>query len=382
MRSLDWITPSLVAGSFRSLVGKAAGGSFSQLRPDLLNCEVAGPFPQISDELYFPAPCDVVAREDESDDKHLYALRPEVTKPEGVLSSDWGCDLETGIAPALLPPGTSPDFSPAEVPAFWASRQMENWLANPNGDSFAGFPRQHWPASFRAVPSRDDRTHVKIDPTKRAAEDAHLFSTSGMDLDGFLRLDRTEDREMDGLSIRVRPTESLKTFSSPETWSPIGGERRIIMWSAENAGSPDVWQCPRSIQSALNSLQSDSRLIRMVLATPAVFSNGWKPGWLSESEIIGTPPRAKNLKLQLISACVPRWQPISGWEYRRADGSPPGPKKARRMAPAGSVYFFRVADGDPFELTSLWLESICDDEQDRLDGFGLALWGVWAPHSI
>ena len=28
-------------------------------------------------------------------------------------------------------------------------------------------------------------------------------------------------------------------------------------------------------------------------------------------------------------------------------------------------------------VRDLWLRSVCDERQDRLDGFGLALWGIW-----
>jgi CRISPR-associated protein Cmr3 len=53
------------------------------------------------------------------------------------------------------------------------------------------------------------------------------------------------------------------------------------------------------------------------------------------------------------------------------------PKAARRLAPAGSVYFFE-ARGATSALARLWLEPVSDLPQDRNDGFGLALWGVWS----
>jgi CRISPR-associated protein Cmr3 len=47
--------------------------------------------------------------------------------------------------------------------------------------------------------------------------------------------------------------------------------------------------------------------------------------------------------------------------------------------PAGSIYFFEVRQGDGAALADRWLQSVCDDEQDRRDGFGLAVWGTWNP---
>jgi len=113
----------------------------------------------------------------------------------------------------------------------------------------------------------------------------------------------------------------------------------------------------------------------MVLATPAVFDEGWRPGWLDERTDdgwAGTPPGA-DVRLRLVGACVDRWKPISGWSYEDW-----GPKPIQRMAPAGSVYFFKVKSGEAHTLAdSMWLRPVSDDPERRRSGFGLALWGVW-----
>jgi len=116
--------------------------------------------------------------------------------------------------------------------------------------------------------------------------------------------------------------------------------------------------------------------VRMVLATPAIFFDGWKPGWLNgwpEDKVPDFWP--DDLKLKLISACIDRWKPISGWSLEKGSR---GPKEIRRLVPAGSVYFFEVLSGKAEDLVkSLWLRSVCDKDQDRRDGFGLAVWGLW-----
>jgi len=109
-----------------------------------------------------------------------------------------------------------------------------------------------------------------------------------------------------------------------------------------------------------------------VLATPGIFSRGWRPGWLDDSfcgQIPGT-----GLKVRLLGACVEQWRPISGWGLEKGSA---GPKPVRRMVPAGSVYFFEVLHGTASCLPDVWLKSVCDEMQDRKDGFGLALWGIW-----
>ena len=116
----------------------------------------------------------------------------------------------------------------------------------------------------------------------------------------------------------------------------------------------------------------------MVLTTPAIFSDGWKPRWLNgwpKDDAPGYWP--KGLKLKLVSACTDRWKPISGWSLENGCR---GPKAIRRLVPAGSVYFFEVL-GDAVDAGTLakelWMRSVCDDDQDRRDGFGLAVWGLW-----
>ena len=111
----------------------------------------------------------------------------------------------------------------------------------------------------------------------------------------------------------------------------------------------------------------------MVLATPALFDEGWKPAWLHGGRPPGLHERA-DVKLTLVSACVPRWRPISGWNF---EAGKMGPKAARRLAPAGSVFFFE-ASGGTSALANLWLWPMSDLPQDRKDGFGLALWGDWS----
>jgi CRISPR-associated protein Cmr3 len=114
----------------------------------------------------------------------------------------------------------------------------------------------------------------------------------------------------------------------------------------------------------------------MMLATPALFGGGWKPGWLDDN-LEGTPPGA-GVKLRLAGVSMDRWRAVSGFGLE--DGTL-GPKPVRRMAPAGSVYFFEYISGDRTTLAAGgWLTPVSDlaaDGQDRRDGFGLALWGVW-----
>ena len=45
--------------------------------------------------------------------------------------------------------------------------------------------------------------------------------------------------------------------------------------------------------------------------------------------------------------------------------------------PEGAVYFFKRTGGDVETLKTMWMESVCNNQHDVADGYGLAVWGVW-----
>jgi CRISPR-associated protein Cmr3 len=116
-----------------------------------------------------------------------------------------------------------------------------------------------------------------------------------------------------------------------------------------------------------------------MFVTPALFDGGWLPAWLDGMPIIDSPPELSGIKLRLCAAALERWQPFSGWELRTLDGHKGGKARAvRRLVPAGSVYWFEVLEGDAEALRKLWLAPLSDRAQDRLDGFGLTIPGIWS----
>ena len=79
------------------------------------------------------------------------------------------------------------------------------------------------------------------------------------------------------------------------------------------------------------------------------------------------------VRLQLVAAAVERWQPHSGWDLLKKE-----PRQTRKLVSAGATYWFRLLEPTtPEALAGLWLASLCDHEQDRRDGFGLALPAPW-----
>jgi len=54
----------------------------------------------------------------------------------------------------------------------------------------------------------------------------------------------------------------------------------------------------------------------LTLVTPALFEQGYRPGWLVETNdgFIGNPPAMPRLKMKLRAAATERWEPQSGWD--------------------------------------------------------------------
>lgn len=355
MRSVPWPHPSLLAGSLRTLLGKLAGTNFNaETLAILKRVTVAGPFPRKSDQtggqVYFPAPRDVIFRE-ERDEKKGFPLRP--TR----LAKDEGVDLPHANLLPVMPPGDEEEFKPGDGPAFWSCGQMLQWLTDSRGDCFS-LPQGKGGEDFLEAPKQDERMHIHIDPGRGAAAEEILFSTVGLDLEGLQ------------LEVRINGADSFAAqLDTLDCLHPFGGERRLVRWTV--GGNADLWRCPDKLLGDLK--QSVMRGVRLVLATPATFQYGWLPGWL-DNRLEGSP-RGCGVRLRLVGACLERWQAISGWSLRKGRQ---GPKPIRRIVPAGSVYFFEVLAGSPQVLAQqLWLQSVCDDRQDRRDGFGLALWGLW-----
>jgi CRISPR-associated protein Cmr3 len=344
MKSLTWVYPSVLAGSLRSLLGKLDGRPFAAMRGDLKQIGAAGPFPVLNKELYLPSPADLLVRE-QNPKREAFALRPE--------PADCCTDLPPGLQPVMLPASVD-DFKPAKVAAFWSRSRMSEWLLG-HVPPVAPPEKTDEARGYLSAPEVDTRMHVKVQQERGAADEGMLFRTAGLAMHRAV-----------GLSVRVTGDGSLAApVPLLAAMHPLGGERRLTAWHA--AQDADLWECPPKLAGEL----AHARFIRLVLATPAVFAGGWKPGWLDDC-LQGEPPTAPGLRLKLIGVCIDRWQPISGWDMETR-----APKVVRRLVPAGGVYFFERLDVGEASPSDLWLASLCDDSQDQRDGFGLALPGVW-----
>lgn len=352
VRSMDWISPSVIAGAVRTAVWKAK----DTLTPDQLKTiEVNGAFPIVDEKIYFPRPLDALIHKTDkaAGTADILCVRP--------MSGNAGVQMPHASLVPSEPVGMpEEDFKPESGDAFWPLATMAEWLGceddQPVSMKIDGLP----------APVKEDRTNVTILPESGAAEDARLFTTTGLDFVRKPQKDTSEGR-LSQMRIGVRVNFGEHVPLPERLLVPLGGERRLAeVWTTK--ADKGFWEVPKGLSWA------GKKGLRMVLATPAVFERGWLPGWLREQDgkLTGTIP-GSGVSVRLVSAVVGRWKPLSGWSYEEGRN---GPKPLRRMVPAGSVYFFEVLEGGE-GIADLWLRSVCDCQQDGRDGFGLALWGFW-----
>nr|WP_314717099.1 type III-B CRISPR module-associated Cmr3 family protein [uncultured Fretibacterium sp.] len=352
VRSMDWISPSVIAGAVRTAVWKAE----DTLTPkELKTIEVNGAFPIVDEKIYFPRPLDALIRKTDKATGTADILR---VRP---MSGSAGVRMPHASLVPSAPVGMpEEDFKPESGDAFWPLATIEEWLGceddQPVSMKIDGLP----------APVKEDRTNVTILPESGAAEEARLFTTTGLD---FVRKPKegASEGRLSQMRIGVRVNFGEYALLPERLLVPLGGERRLAEVRTAKADK-GFWEVPKSLPWA------GKKWLRMVLATPAVFERGWLPGWLQEKDgkLTGTIP-GSGVSVRLVSAVVGRWKPLSGWSYEKGRN---GPKALRRMVPAGSVYFFEVLEGGE-GIADLWLHSVCDCQQDGRDGFGLALWGLW-----
>ncbi len=345
MRCLPFPWPSSLAGLARTRAGLASDGTFRLTREEALAIEVRGPWLcELGDDdaptrTLFPAPRDCVwfgspTGPSSAGPRRRYRLAP-AESPSGLSNLPDGLEV-------LQPRLDLPDGKPARGPRFWSFAEMSAWLANPT--DYILFQK---PPGMPGL-TVEERTHVAIQWSSGTAEDGQLFSVEGLRFTW--RPEQTGPVRRFALVLGCDDERLAK----PDP-ALLGGEARL---SSFTPGAAAAWP------ALPENLTPSSRRLRVVLVTPGIFANGFVP---AGKAFAGA---------RLVAAAVDRPQHISGWDFTKPRGG--APKKSRRMAPAGSVYWLEFATVKEAQTwaRSHWMTCISDDEQDRRDGFGLCMVGV------
>jgi len=341
--------PSTLAGCLRTAWARATDRDFGL---ELAELPVAGPLlarPDQSGKLHLlvPKPADAIYLRR---DAEIHCVRAEPRD----FDEGTGSDLPDGLTPVRLTEDLK--GKPAPGPAWW---DWDDLMAYRQGQprSLAELTQRGW-----SPPPGDRRTHVAIDPTTLTSDPGRLFQTEGLDFEPTNHwLQATAPGA--GLRLLARCGKAL-----PAALVHLGGERRL---AALQPQPESAWPIP---DPGWFERIANARGLTLTLLTPAFFGAGYRPGWLGDDGE-GAPPLTPGLRLRLVAAAVTRWQPHSGWDLARRR-----PRPTRKLIGAGATYWLRlIGQPDPDALAALWLASLCDVEQDRRDGFGLALPAPWTP---
>jgi CRISPR-associated protein Cmr3 len=199
---------------------------------------------------------------------------------------------------------------------------------------------------------------VRIDAQTQSAEEGMLFQTSGLE---FTHV-KSPSAPADGTIASATRLVLACATDAPlhEGVGSVGGERRLVHWQLTAGALPP---CPQDIYKQIVT----TGCCRLLLLTPACFAQGFLPQWL----LTMTP----GVTVEVVGAALGRFQGASGWDLQAGHA-----KAARKLAPAGAVYFLRLhgqSDAVAQFVRSTWMGCISDDAQSRRDGFGLAVVGNW-----
>ncbi|RKX56010.1 MAG: type III-B CRISPR module-associated protein Cmr3 [Thermotoga sp.] len=168
------------------------------------------------------------------------------------------------------------------------------------------------------------------------------------------KLYRVDMRRLKGISLLV-DFEGIDLPS--EGMMKLGGEGRAVSFSK------------MSISAEVNSpeFEDGERRFKIVLSTPAIFKNGWIPVWINEENLVGN--YQQEVKLKLLTAAVGKPVFVGGFDMRERK-----PKPMYRAVPAGSVYYFEIADGDMNTVKRLFHKKAISETYPE-QGFGIAYVG-------
>ncbi|WP_437485784.1 type III-B CRISPR module-associated protein Cmr3 [Sorangium sp. So ce1014] len=349
--------PSTLAGAVRTRLGLGPDGVFARTSADELAAlravAVRGPWLVEPDTgtFYAPAPADL-ALLGEGERRILDVLAPAPRAASAVMDEGLPGDLSP-VSARRHESGCKPQ----DPPAFLRWDAFARWLVRPG-------PREGKEAedllrgAIDALPS-ESRLHVQVG-AHETAEDGMLFEVEG------LRFVHPRTRAPLALVVEVDDAAAAKIGSLHAGLAPMGGKRRLVRWARATQPLPEA---PEAVLQGA-SLGAARSQVRVVLLTPGLFQDGWRPS-LSERTPLG--PGAGVTCVRLVAACVGRPLAVSGWDLAKQQ-----PKRVRRAAPAGSVYWLELSGPQAARrawVERAWAQATSDAEEDRRDGFGIAAIG-------
>lgn len=361
---LSWPFPSTIKGALRTALGfeleRRQGALFKPedwLTRTELELKLMLPLRKRVDEpweraqLLLPRPADALYTADK-----IVRLKPQPPAAKvHTLSDPAQPELET-LWRAL----PEDKLKPIAGPPWWSSERLVQWLTQA--------PLTPLSPEERALlsPSFQQRMHVTIERETQTADEGKLFSTTNME--PLLRHEQTGLIYEWAIGLRAALPQELSGLGLGAARLSAGGKRKM---ASTQPLAPQSFALPQALVKAFETQAPKG--LRLMLATPAHFERGWCPDGISwdtskaqwRGELFGH-------EVILRAAIVDRPSHVSGWDVARWR-----PKPTLRLAPAGSVYFFERADGQPWSaahIQDMWLAQL---GQSTKDGYGVVVPGCW-----
>jgi len=325
--------PSVVYGALRTLYfsydvdALKYTSSFDESNPSdpTKALTIKGFYIQRGYDLIFPLPMDCVKEKDIKEKNKLLLLKPQ--SMQGTSNCKTAMVFRTGE-----------DKKIENIEDGWTdSPTISEYLADNCNNMYCTRLSDFVLSESKIGIGRDNKT--------RTAEDSMLYRI------GMKRLkDVSIVVDVEGLNLPVK-SGLMK----------LGGEGRPVSFTVVEEIEKMAVPPPKLME----------KKIKIYLATPGIFNNGWLPGGIDENTLEGS---INNIRLRLVTAAIGRPLYIGGFDMKK------GPKPMKRAVPAGSVYYFELlGDYDSKEVAkALHNKAISDNEAYRKQGFGIIYIGRWS----
>ena len=290
------------------------------------------------------------------------AVSPALPLPADLLAQDDGANSRLqSLQPADLPAGLRASASLPMTALLHSAKQLKpasgHWL---DGDGLAAHLQGRLPGTTLPTDSlfkRETRLGIALDSSFGTASEGALYTTEAVALQASADIKA-------GFLVGIAGAAPLADSGLLR----LGGDGRAAHWQRvpfTPPAAPQVTQGGR---------------FRLLLTTPGIFSAGWLPEGVMRDASGTCQLRGDGFNARLACAAVPRHEVVSGWDLAAW-----APKTARRVASAGSVYWFDQFDGDAGKLAAwagsgLWPQNAAmqaDTAPRRAEGFNNALLGHW-----
>jgi CRISPR-associated protein Cmr3 len=207
-------------------------------------------------------------------------------------------------------------------------------------------PKKDDLVKFSEVAAYERRTGIQLKTNTKTTEEGMLYITD------FLRLADSDNGH--GFLVWLNDTSNFV-----DGYLKVGGEGKVGY--ANKIEDKDI-----ETTDIIKKINENHRM-KIYLASPAVFKNADnKNSWCPDMKKIDA---FQNIKTELVSASLGKGIYLGGWDYALRRQKP-----LSKAVDAGSVYYFKIKDGNLSDDIQLPL-NISDIEPNS--GLGCAFVGVW-----